>query len=111
MLDEATSALDSYTEKEIQESLERVAQDRTTLVIAHRLSTVIHADAIIVLDKGRIVERGTHASLLRKKGLYAGMWARQREAEQAREKLAHVLAEEGEAPPPIVSTRATEPVK
>jgi len=96
MLDEATSALDSYTEKEIQGALEKVAQDRTTLVIAHRLSTVVHADEIIVMDKGRVVERGTHAQLLKMNGLYAGLWARQREADEARERLAHVLEEEVE---------------
>ena len=96
MLDEATSALDSYTEKEIQESLERVARDRTTLVIAHRLSTVVHADNIIVLEKGEIVEQGTHAELLQEGGLYAGMWHRQREADEAREKLATVLGDEAE---------------
>lgn len=94
MLDEATSALDSYTEKEIQESLERVAQNRTTLVIAHRLSTVVQADNIIVLEKGQIVEQGTHASLLQQGGLYAGMWERQREADEAREKLASVVGED-----------------
>jgi len=94
MLDEATSALDSYTEKEIQESLERVAQNRTTLVIAHRLSTVTHADNIIVLEKGQIVEQGTHASLLKQGGLYAGMWERQREADEAREKIASAFGEE-----------------
>jgi ABC-type transport system involved in Fe-S cluster assembly fused permease/ATPase subunit len=82
MLDEATSALDSYTEKQIQGALDKVAQNRTTLVIAHRLSTIIHADEILVLQAGRIVERGSHAELLLKQGLYAGMWARQREAEQ-----------------------------
>jgi ATP-binding cassette subfamily B protein len=82
MLDEATSALDSFTEKQIQAALDRVAQDRTTLVIAHRLSTIIHADQILVLEDGEIVERGTHAELLRKQGLYAGMWARQQEAEE-----------------------------
>lgn len=94
MLDEATSALDSYTEKEIQAALERVARDRTTLVIAHRLSTVVHADEIIVLESGCIVERGNHAGLLQRGGLYAGMWERQREAERARERLAHVIEEE-----------------
>jgi ATP-binding cassette subfamily B protein len=87
VLDEATSALDSYTEREIQDALDRVSRGRTTLVIAHRLSTVVGADEIIVLDDGRVVERGTHAELLAKSGLYAGMWNRQREAEEAREKL------------------------
>jgi len=94
MLDEATSALDSHTEKEIQDALERVARDRTSLVIAHRLSTVVHADNIIVLDHGEIVEQGTHTELLAKGGLYASLWARQREADEARERLAHVLDEE-----------------
>jgi ATP-binding cassette subfamily B protein len=88
LLDEATSALDSHTEKEIQDALERVSRNRTTLVIAHRLSTIVGADEIIVLDQGRIVERGTHYALLAKGGLYASMWNRQREAEEAREKLA-----------------------
>ncbi len=93
MLDEATSALDSFTEKEIQAALESVAKGRTTLVIAHRLSTVIHADTILVMDKGQIVERGTHFSLLDAGGLYAGLWARQREAEEARRKLAEAVEE------------------
>ncbi len=93
MLDEATSALDSFTEKEIQASLDQVAKNRTTLVIAHRLSTVIHADTILVMDRGKIVERGTHAGLLAQGGLYAGLWARQREAEEARRKLAEMVAE------------------
>src|SRR5205807_10261907 len=90
LLDEATSALDSHTEREIQDALERVSKNRTTLVIAHRLSTIVGADAIIVLDQGVIVERGTHQELLARGGLYASMWNRQREAEQAREKLARV---------------------
>ncbi len=93
MLDEATSALDSFTEKEIQEALDEIAKDRTTLVIAHRLSTVIHADMILVMDKGQIVERGTHGSLMASGGLYAGLWARQREAEEARRKLAEIVEE------------------
>lgn len=88
VLDEATSALDSFTEREIQESLRRVSRDRTTLVIAHRLSTIVDADEIIVLDQGRIAERGTHARLLKKRGLYARMWSRQQEAEEARRRLA-----------------------
>ncbi len=93
MLDEATSALDSFTEKEIQAALDRIARNRTTLVIAHRLSTVIHADTILVIDKGQILERGTHLSLLAAEGLYAGLWARQREAEEARRKLAEIVEE------------------
>ena len=96
MLDEATSALDSHTEKAIQDALERVARERTSLVIAHRLSTVVHADNIIVLDHGEIVEQGTHLELLARGGLYASLWARQREADQARERLAQVLDHEPE---------------
>jgi ATP-binding cassette subfamily B protein len=104
LLDEATSALDSHTEKEIQDALERVSRNRTTLVIAHRLSTIIGADEIIVLDKGVIAERGTHQELLARGGLYASMWNRQREAEEAREKLARA-GEDNAAPnrnPPAV---------
>jgi ATP-binding cassette subfamily B protein len=103
LLDEATSALDSHTEKEIQDALDRVSRNRTTLVIAHRLSTIVGADEIIVLDQGVIVERGTHHQLLSKRGLYASMWNRQREAEAAREKLA-LIGEEEVAPnrnPPL----------
>jgi ATP-binding cassette, subfamily B, heavy metal transporter len=104
VLDEATSALDSHTEHEIQEELEKVSRNRTSLVIAHRLSTIVGADEIIVLDQGRIVERGTHAQLLAASGLYASMWNRQREAQEAREKLA-MMADENIAPnrvPPSV---------
>jgi ABC-type transport system involved in Fe-S cluster assembly fused permease/ATPase subunit len=91
ILDEATSALDSHTEREIQDALDQVAKNRTSLVIAHRLSTIVHADNILVLDKGRLVEQGTHAALIAEGGLYASLWARQRQAEKAREELAHVL--------------------
>jgi ABC-type transport system involved in Fe-S cluster assembly fused permease/ATPase subunit len=77
ILDEATSALDSRTEAAIQETLQGVAARRTSIVIAHRLSTVVDADQIVVLDQGRVAERGTHAQLLRKGGLYAEMWTRQ----------------------------------
>ena len=87
ILDEATSALDTHTEREIQAALDQVSKNRTTLVIAHRLSTVVGADQIIVLEAGRIVERGTHADLLAENGLYASMWARQREASEAEERL------------------------
>ena len=80
VLDEATSALDSRTEQALRGALERVAAGRTTLVIAHRLSTVIDADEIVVLERGRIVERGTHPALLARRGLYADMWRRQQEA-------------------------------
>src|SRR5215475_12978518 len=99
VLDEATSALDSHTEHEIQDALERVSRNRTTLVIAHRLSTIIGADEIIVLDKGMIAERGTHRQLLAAGGLYAGMWNRQREAEEARERLARVAEDSGARAP------------
>jgi ATP-binding cassette, subfamily B, heavy metal transporter len=77
ILDEATSALDSRTEAEIQETLIKVAEKRTTLIIAHRLSTIVDADEIIVLDQGRVSERGRHEDLIGQGGLYAEMWARQ----------------------------------
>ena len=107
VLDEATSALDSFTEREIQAALERVSKGRTTLIIAHRLSTVIHADEILVLDKGLIVERGSHQELLARAGLYAGLWSRQREVDAAEETLrrAHVEEgdEDGEAQAPVAA--------
>ena len=87
VLDEATSALDSFTEREIQAALERVSRGRTTIIIAHRLSTVVHADEILVLDKGVIAERGTHEELLARGGLYAALWSRQREVDAAEEAL------------------------
>nr|WP_250812905.1 ABC transporter ATP-binding protein/permease [Neorhizobium tomejilense] len=90
ILDEATSALDTTTEHEIQSALDVVSKNRTTLVIAHRLSTVIGADEIIVLRDGQIAERGTHSLLLEQNGLYASMWNRQREAVQAEEQLRKV---------------------
>ncbi|TDI59333.1 MAG: ABC transporter ATP-binding protein/permease [Alphaproteobacteria bacterium] len=94
LLDEATSALDTNTEKEIQASLKKVSLNRTTLVIAHRLSTVVDADEIIVLDQGRIVERGKHSVLVTiEKGHYQAMWQRQQEAVEVAKRL-EVLAEE-----------------
>jgi ATP-binding cassette, subfamily B, heavy metal transporter len=80
VLDEATSALDTRTEQALQADLERVAEGRTTLVIAHRLSTVVDADEIVVLEDGVVVERGTHAGLLARRGLYHQMWTRQQES-------------------------------
>ena len=97
LLDEATSALDSHTEKDIQDELDRVAENRTTLVIAHRLSTIVNADEILVLDRGAIIERGTHRELIAHGGLYASMWNRQREAQLARDILAEV-GDDGAAP-------------
>ena len=88
IFDEATSALDSETEKSIQGELARIAQGHTTLVIAHRLSTVMDADQILVMDDGRIIERGAHRELLDRDGAYAQMWAlqQQEESKQARDK-------------------------
>jgi len=112
ILDEATSALDSHTEQEIQDALEGVSRNRTSVVIAHRLSTIVGADEIIVLNDGRIAERGTHTQLLANGGLYASMWNRQREAQEAREKLAQI-ADDNAAPnrePPPVEDALSSPV-
>jgi ATP-binding cassette, subfamily B, heavy metal transporter len=93
ILDEATSALDTQTEREIQSSLDQVSKNRTTLVIAHRLSTVVDADEILVLKDGQIAERGHHESLLAQQGIYAGMWARQRAVDEAKQTLEKIAAE------------------
>jgi ATP-binding cassette subfamily B protein len=93
VFDEATSALDTHTEKEIQASLREVSKDRTTLVVAHRLSTVVDADEILVLDHGAIVERGRHGELLAAGGRYAEMWARQQEAKELHQRLEEAEAE------------------
>jgi ATP-binding cassette subfamily B protein len=90
LLDEATSALDTGTEREIQSSLNEISRDRTALVIAHRLSTVVDADEILVLDHGEIIERGRHDELVAANGHYASMWNKQKEAAAAREKLKEV---------------------
>ena len=87
ILDEATSALDTRTEQDIQTALRAVARDRTTLVIAHRLSTVVDADEIIVLRDGQIAERGSHAALLARDGVYAQMWAMQAAEQEEPEPL------------------------
>jgi ATP-binding cassette, subfamily B, heavy metal transporter len=94
VLDEATSALDSFTEREIQSALERVSRGRTTIVIAHRLSTVVNANEILVLDKGVIAERGSHQDLLARGGIYWAMWNRQREADAAQEMLRRAARED-----------------
>ena len=96
ILDEATSALDTHTEREIQASLDEVSKNRTTLVIAHRLSTVVAADEILVLKDGVVAERGHHDDLMALKGIYFGMWERQRAADEARETLAKVTSSDPE---------------
>jgi ATP-binding cassette subfamily B protein len=91
VLDEATSALDSRTEQAIQETLDKVAESRTTIMIAHRLSTVVNADQIVVLDDGQVAERGTHDELIELGGIYADLWYR-----QAAEQLAEETAQAAE---------------
>lgn len=107
ILDEATSALDTATEQEIQTSLDFVSKGRTTLVIAHRLSTVINADEIIVLKDGLIAERGKHSDLLGQDGLYASMWDRQREATEAEENLKRVHESDELG---VIKRKKTDPV-
>jgi ATP-binding cassette subfamily B protein len=101
VFDEATSALDSVSEHAIVRELDRLSERRTTLVIAHRLSTIVHAHAIIVMDRGRIVERGTHAELLRRKGVYARLWLLQQriDQDQARSSAAPDVAPPSGVPP------------
>ncbi|HME85615.1 MAG TPA: ABC transporter ATP-binding protein/permease [Roseiarcus sp.] len=108
VLDEATSALDSFTEREIQSALEGVSRGRTTIVIAHRLSTVVNADEILVLDKGVIAERGTHEALLARGGLYSALRSRQREVDAAEETLRRAGEEEEDysLPDPAASPSA-----
>ena len=107
VLDEATSALDSFTERDIQSALERVSLGRTTIVIAHRLSTVVDADEILVLDKGVIAERGTHQELLGRGGIYSAMWSRQRQVDAAQELLRRAGREDDlDAPDDLASQPA-----
>ena len=101
IFDEATSALDSKTEKAIQGSIDAAARGRTTLIIAHRLSTVMNADEILVIDRGRIVERGRHAELLARQGLYSRMWALQKEDREP--------DAVGHAPRPALASTAAAP--
>lgn len=108
LLDEATSALDSHTEKAIVSALDAVTANRTTLVVAHRLSTIVDADEILVLEAGRIIERGRHADLLARKGAYTAMWRRQQEAALAQERLERVLDENPDGMP-IAEVELVEP--
>src|SRR5690606_10908778 len=97
IFDEATSALDSKSEQAIQDELNRLARGHTTLVIAHRLSTVMDADEIIVLDRGRIVERGGHRFLLNEGGQYAQMWALQQQERELDERVGEATGGGGPA--------------
>mgnify|MGYP001819532858 FL=1 len=101
LFDEATSALDTKTEREIQANLREVSRGRTTLVIAHRLSTVVDADEIVVLEHGRVVERGRHAELLARDGAYAEMWRRQQEAAEAKSQEESYGVDSGKAGPAV----------
>ncbi len=105
VLDEATSALDTFTEREIQSALERVSRGRTTIVIAHRLSTVVDADEILVLDRGVIAERGAHQELLARGGIYSAMWSRQRQVDAAQELLRRAGREDDLSAPDGVASR------
>lgn len=107
LLDEATSALDTHTEREIQSALAEISKNRTSLVIAHRLSTVVDADEILVLDHGQIIERGRHAELLAKNGAYASMWNKQKEAADARERL-QAVENDPDVFPDVARTKAVE---
>jgi ATP-binding cassette subfamily B protein len=104
ILDEATSALDTHTEREIQSALKAVSQDRTSVIIAHRLSTVVDADEIIVLERGEIAERGSHDDLLARGGVYAAMWNRQAVEAVALEQLEEVASKEPQAEIPADGT-------
>jgi ATP-binding cassette subfamily B protein len=106
LLDEATSALDTHTEREIQSALGEVSRNRTTLVIAHRLSTVVDADEILVLDHGEIVERGRHSALVARGGQYAAMWNKQKQAQEVRERLKAVESD----PDVVPGVARTNPV-
>jgi ATP-binding cassette subfamily B protein len=103
ILDEATSALDTETERDIQESLAQMGEGRSVITIAHRLSTVVDADLIVVLEDGRVVEQGTHSDLLAADGRYAQMWRRQ-QSEQARADRQRELLEGGEEDTGLVPT-------
>ena len=100
LLDEPTAHLDAETESLVLEATREFTRGRTAVIVAHRLSTIAAMDRLIVMDKGRIVERGTHGELLEQKGLYAGMWDRQREADEAAERLRRTREAAGAFLPP-----------